>query len=388
MKPTWKLSASLISSFKSCAWYIYLKYVLGLVPIEDTDSQRQGTNWHKCLEIMKLQPDPGLTNMDMVINYLNKMYETVPISKTKDDWLVERAVLLYSLCGYNWLYAEDDYTVVAEELEFSLPIRNPVTNRALPNVTLDGKIDKIVRSPNGVYYIDEHKSTSKSLDNDSTFWNHLNLDTQTTLYPYVAQQLQLAGQLEQFGIRATDPLISGVRYDAWHKPGIQPKKLTQAESKAFVNVDSETRGQYYGEQFEIHTELTDGPNCGYLLINGEPPQIEPGAKEGTFTIRETPEMFGARLLQDISERPGFYFARREITRTADDLKRFERQLYNIYKVLKFLEKNEGFWMNEQHCEATFRCPYIGLCYNNVDVASGVVPEGFRNIFVEKENDKT
>ncbi|GAI32680.1 unnamed protein product, partial [marine sediment metagenome] len=189
---------------------------------------------------------PADDPMDKAIEYLNQVYETVPLSKTKEEWLVERAILLYSLCGYNWVYSEDDYEVVVEELKFSLPIRNPQTNRALPNVVLNGKIDKIVRSPNGIYYIDEHKSTSKSLNADSTFWNHLNLDTQTTLYPYAAQQLQLTGQLEQFGIKATDSLISGVRYDAWHKPGISPKKLTQADSKKLVET-----GEYCGEKFEI-----------------------------------------------------------------------------------------------------------------------------------------
>jgi hypothetical protein len=43
------------------------------------------------------------------------------------------------------------------------------------------------------------------------------------------------------------------------------------------------------------------------------------ARKG-FAIRETIGMFGARLLNDIYERPEFYFVRREIARTDAEIK--------------------------------------------------------------------
>ncbi|HDY89737.1 MAG TPA: PD-(D/E)XK nuclease family protein [bacterium] len=420
-KKTWKLSASFIASFKACPYRCYLKYVLGLVPIEDTDALRMGTNWHRLLEIMGMRPETVcpecskkqkitsaeilLLNttpielassncplcegtdilpadmMDAVVRQLNQAYETVPLSKTKEEWLAERAILLYSIAGYNWQYIDDLFEVVAEEIQFSIPVRNPKTGRALPNVVLNGKIDKIVKSPNGIYYIDEHKSTSKALDSDSLYWKHLTLDTQTLLYPYAAQQLQLAGDLEDYGIKSSDPLISGVRYDAWHKPQIKPKKLTQAESKKFVE-----DGEYMGDKFEVAGVGDRHPNGGGILINNERAEIEPGAKEGTFAIRETPDMFGARLLKDIGERPEFYFCRKEIARTESDLKKFEQQIYNIYHTIKFIERNNAWWENESQCEATFRCPYLNVCYNGIDVSNGQVPEGLKlTKWKEKEN---
>ncbi|KKK63517.1 hypothetical protein LCGC14_2993470, partial [marine sediment metagenome] len=202
------------------------------------------------------------------------------------------------------------------------------------------------------------------------YWNHLNLDTQTTLYPYAARVLQLNGDLEIYGIKAIDPLISGVRYDVWHKPGIRPKKLTQADSKQFVE-----DGLYCGEEFAI-----DSMSGGRYFVNGEPAEVEPGKKEGTFAIRETPDMFGARLLQDISERPDFYFARKELARTEADFKRFENELYGIYKTLKFITSIDGFWHNEQQCEATFKCDYIEQCYNGIELSVDNVPEGMKCIF--------
>ncbi|KKN77460.1 hypothetical protein LCGC14_0360190 [marine sediment metagenome] len=413
-KKKWRLSASFFSAFKACAMRCKLKYVLGLVPIKTTDSLRMGTNWHSILEITKMKPGsvcPECSNtkknpecplcegtdilpddmMDAVIRHLNKAYETVPMSKTKAEWLTERAILLYSLCGYNWVYAEDNYEVVAEEIEFNLSVLNPATGRALPNVTLRGKIDKIVRSPNGVYYIDEHKSTGSSIDSDSTFWSHLTLDTQTKLYPYAAQRLQLAGDLEEYGIKPTDPLIRGVRYDVWHKPGIGPKKLTQADSQKLVET-----GEYLGEEFSIEVscdsveqafeELNDRAAPKIILINGESAEVEPGKKEGTCAIRETPEMFGTRLLADIGERQEFYFARREISRTDKELEALAWDIYNIYHTIKFMYKSNAWWTNEQQCEAKFRCSYIPICYNNVNVDDGTVPDGFKCIF-KKEKEK-
>jgi len=402
MKKQWHLSASLISAFKACPMRCYLKYVLGIIPIEDTDSQRQGTNWNKCLEIMGMksgQVCPECSNtqknmecvlcegtdilpenmMDAVIRHLNKTYDNIPISKTKEEWLTERAILLYSLAGYNWNYSNDNYIVVAEEVKFSLPLRNPSTGRALPNVTIGGIIDKIVQSPNGNYYIDEHKSTSNSLDQDSQYWNHLNLDTQTRLYPWAARQMQLTNDLINYGLSPDDPLISGVRFDAWHKPQIRPKKLTQAESKKFVET-----GEYMGEKFNINQHKKPGQEVEpFLFINGIKTKIEFGAKEGTFAIRETPEMFGNRLLQDIGQRPEFYFARREINRTESELKRFEWELYNIYKALRSIEKTNTWWINELQCEAKYPCSYIPICYNNININGGCIPEGFKCIFKGK-----
>ena len=403
-KKQWRLSASFIGAFKACAMRCYLKYILGWRPIEDTDSQRQGTNWHKILEILGMKPGsvcPECGNkgqkdpkcplclgsdilpedmMDAIIRHLNKVYETVPLSKTRDEWLAERAKLLYSLCGYKWHYADDKFEVIAEEIQFRLPVRNPRTGRALPNVVLDGMIDKIVRSPNGIYYVEEHKSTAKPIDPDSLYWSHLNLDTQTKLYVFAARQLQLAGELEPYGIKPTDPLISGVRYDVWHKPQISPKKLTQAESKKFV-----ADGMYMDEEFEVIKTIVEDSNGNQsLCVNDEPAEVTPGAKEGTFAIRETPEMYGARLLKEIGENPEKYFARREISRTDKEMEKFEYEIYNIYQTVRIINKNNAWWMDEHQCEATFRCPYIPICYNDLDLDT--VPEGFENIFKEKKDE--
>jgi hypothetical protein len=293
--------------------------------------------------------------MDAVIAHLNQAYATPPISKTIEEWETERITLLYSLVGYQWYYNDAEYKVEQLEQKFDLPLRSPITGNKL-RARLKGKIDRVFSASIANRFVHEYKSTSKSIDPDSTYWNHLTLDTQTRLYTYAAKELGLG--------------MCGVLYDVWSKPKTRPKKLTQGDSKKFV-----ADGMYCGEKFEVVYE----PGVSGFHVNGGPATVEIGAKPGTFAVRETPEMYGARLLQDITQRPEFYFARREIAHTANDIEKFERQLYNIYKGIGNMTKTDGWWEDENACEATFKCSYLGFCYNHIDVGPDEVPDGFKRI---------
>jgi len=362
----------------------YYRYILGLTPIEDTDALRIGTNYHRIQEIADAEPGgvcecqqliiPGTPNpncvlcegtgqnpqdpIDAVIRHLNERYSTPPLSKTVEEWETERITLLYTLIGYRWWYDDAGYEVESLEQSFNIPLLSPTTGHKL-KAHLRGKIDRVFSAGPANRFVHDYKSTSKSIDPDSTFWAHLTLDTQTRLYTYAAKQLGLG--------------MCGVLYDAWHKPGIKPKKLSQADSKKFVN-SGDRAGEYCGETFKV---AGDEPQYDRSLeVNGKPVTIEPGAKEGTFAIRETPQMFGARLLQDITTRPEFYFARKEVVHHSDDIEAFQRQLVDIYYDIRYKTRNNSWWHDESQCEATFKCPYIDLCYNHINLGPDDVPENF------------
>ncbi|KKN64864.1 hypothetical protein LCGC14_0486980 [marine sediment metagenome] len=398
-KKSTHVSASFMRSYKKCNWLCFMKYYLGLRTTRDTDTQRFGNRWHGCQEILgrsagvcidcaKLSAsDPecpfcGGTGyieedqMPLVVDYLDKFYADIPANKDRTEWLVERVKVLYGMSAYNWYYSNSQYETVATELKFDLPVKNPKTGRTLPNCKLVGKIDKLVRNQNGIPMIMEHKTTSSSMGSDSTFWENLRLNIQISMYVYAAQQLQLAGDLEPYGIKATDPLIQECVFDGLRKPSIAPKKLSQGDSKKFVGT-----GEYFEKKFEIAC-LTD--NLSEFHIDGEEVEIEPGAKAGTYAIRETPEMYGMRLLQDMGERPEFYFGRREVSRTPKDIENFQKQICSVYQGFRFMVRNESYVMNEDQCEATYACEYIPICYNGVDPTVGEI-SGFKRIFEKKEN---
>lgn len=406
------LSASSIGAFKNCPVRFKNAYVLGIRPIEDKESQRIGTNWHTILEVASLVPGSDCpecskeiltigtlpyvpydnsdcsicegTNvvpddiMAAVTRVLNKAYEGIEFNDPEAKE-VERVTLLHALVGYRWhynYYREEPEPVVATEQYFSLPLLNPQTGHPVPDVFIEGRIDKLIELANGIA-VKEHKSTSKSIDPDSTYWGHLNLDVQTTMYIYAARRMQFTGDPPSIVLEDVDQLINTVKYDVYHKPTIRPKKLTQGDSKKFV-----ADGMYCGQKFEVIVDITNGaPGDGAVFtVNNKVAETEPGSKPGTFAIRETPDMFGARLLKDITERPKFYFRCIELTKTDAELKAFEQELYDIAQNMRFMIRSGRFYTNEHQCEATFRCDYIEQCYNHVQIDQDHVPDGFKCIF--------
>lgn len=407
MKDFWKMSASFIAAFKACAYRCYAQYVLGIRMIEESETLRTGTNWHKVLEVMGANrtqpcqscmengPDPDCSICEgtmkvhadprkSVLQALNAAYADKPASKSIADWAIEKMKLWIASVGYAWVYEKDDFEVIAEEIPFEIPLFDN-DGVAIPGVVVVGKIDKITRSPQGTLYVDEHKSTSKPIDSDSLYWSSLNLDTQTTLYVYAARLLQSWGDLEKYGISRDDSAIAGVRYDVWHKPQIRDKELSMADTKRFLESTV-----YMDETFELTIETSGGgEKLKGVSVNGVAAEITlKGKKKDEPAIRETAEMYGARLLKDIIENPGKHFARKCVARTDDDLKRCARELTNIYRTVKFLEENDCWWRNEQQCEATFKCPYINTCYNNITLDPENPPEGFVNIFKKEKNNGT
>jgi len=386
-----KMSATSIGCFKACPKRYFYRYILGLAPIEDTDALRVGTNYHRVQEIYDAEPgevcecvggpepqEPCLycvlcegtgTNpqdpMDAVVRHLNERYSIPPLSKTVEEWQTEKITILYTLVGYRWWYEQQDqgYEVESLEQSFDIPLISPITGAKLKG-RLRGKIDRVF-SCGANRFVHDYKSTSKAIDPDSTFWSHLTLDTQTRLYTYAAAQLGLG--------------ICGVLYDVWHKPGIKPKKLSQADSKKFV-----ATGEYCEQDFElsgkdvfIGTPEPDGtPSMTLFMVNGTNCIYEPGKKPGTFTIRETPEMYGARLLEDITNRPEFYFARKEIVHHSTSIEAFHRQLVDIYRDIRYKTRNNSWWEDEHECERTYKCEFCQFCYNNIELGPDEVPENF------------
>lgn len=393
-----RMSASCINCFKQCKMRFRNQYMLGLQPTADSDALRIGSVYHACREIIgKIQS--GTTKcwgrahrkgndlcpicgnealcedpIQQVMVYLDNYYELKPEWDDVEKMLTERSMLLNAMVAYQWRYNDDaNITMLGTEFKAEQKLFNPYSGDEVDDAVLVYVCDGIMKM-DGEHAIREYKTTSKGVDADSTFWNNLKLAIQPNMYIYCLDFAQRTGMLKPLGIMPEDKPIRSIMYDVFHKPGIKPKNLSQGESKSFVET-----GEYMGVEFEVETTP--------LLVDHHPATVTPGKKEGTFAIRETPEMYGARLLDDITERPDFYLARRMIEKTDADLARTERQLFNIYQSIRNMEEQNSWYTEEESCEATFKCPYLNLCYNNVDVpgelAAGRIPDGFR-VYVREE----
>jgi hypothetical protein len=406
------VSASSISSFKACPIRYRLGYVEALREAVEPQPLRLGTAWHKGLEVLET-PDGAMigelgdaeevfigddNRLTLAVEAATAVYTTVPDWADPTEWAVEREIVANALAAYHWLYgsAASEYETVATELSFDLPLVNPETGHPTPTFRRVGKIDRIIRhKATGRLMIQENKSTSKSIDSGSTYWDRLRKDTQSKFYICAARDLQEESRKQ--GMDADDANIvsvSGLLHDVFHKPQISPKKLTMAETAAFMET-----GDYCGQKFDVvyHSPkqlgFDDPTLIGAVYVDTVKAEREAGAtpkpkKDGTqaptpFAIRETPGMFGARLFQDMTTRPEFYFARREIAFTDAELEDFRYQVWALQRTMAEMELTGHWYENEQQCEATFKCCYCPICYNNVDVYHGQTPPGFKRIRTEE-----
>ncbi len=351
------LSATSIWTFKTCPTRYRLRYVEHLKEAVEHEARRFGTNWHRIMEIL----GEGGTLED-VVNEMGELYGVVPEGMNADAWAIEYQILVNATAGYLWYWqnVDDPWESIGAEQEFDLPLVNPETNRPTPNFIRVGRMDDVVQHrTTGMRRLKEYKTTSRPIDSDSTYWKRLRMDTQSKFYLIAAQDLGLN--------------VCGLWHDVFRKPTIRPKKLTMAESATFVET-----GEYCGRTFNVQT---DGHDESFAVtVNDVRANLEFG--KGTFqkfAIRETPEMFGARFLQDITERPENYFARREVNFTTDELVNFRGQVWNIQKNISEMDRSGTWFENENQCEATGNaaCPYLAICYNNVQCCDGTTtPTGF------------
>jgi hypothetical protein len=394
-----KLSFSSDSDYQACQWRYLLSHIYGLTSEKDKDALRIGETWHRCHEILEmvpgtkcpdclkheeLRPDCDLCAgtgylpedmMDAVVRHLNRVYGITPDNKTREEWELERTTLLYSLSGHRWLYAGDQrFDVVGSEIKCVIPVIDPATGRKAPKTKFVLKVDKLVRDrSSGMVYVWERKSTSQSIT-DADYWEGLTQGDQVTGYIYGVRVAQYSGQLVRYGIHPSDPPVAGAFCDVWHKPDISPKMLTQADTATFVET-----GQYCGEGFTVKPE----PSGQRIVVNQEIAQTVPGKKEGAFAIRETPEMFGARLLADIAERPEHYYAQREVSRTDKDLEAFQWHIYNLARQIRHVEGKNLWVKNVRACKSGFHCEFIGLCQSGAEIDPDTVPPGYKRKYPTK-----
>lgn len=370
----WHLSASAISAFKACPVRWRYGYVEGLRPADDTTALRIGINWHAAHEAYELARVRGLSHtlaFDEAVDWLNEAYKQAPVNKSVETWAVEREIIASAFAAYCWYWGEDQFQTVATEQTFDLPLHHPQTGMPCPSneVIRVGKIDRVILHNGRIMQL-ERKSTSKSIDPDSDYWSKLRLDTQVSFYDLAMNDMVEAGMMGD----GNTP-VAGCLYDVWHKPKIEPKTLTQAATAELI----ETK-RYCNTEFDVVMLNKPDGTLDRITVDGWGCEIAPGKKG--FAVSEVPPMFGARLLADMCERPEFYFQRREVPRTDRDRKAAREQFYAVYRTMREMDKSGHYFQNEQQCDATFRCQYTSICWQNKDVLDGSTPPGFRRIFTD------
>jgi RecB family exonuclease len=103
---------------------------------------------------------------------------------------------------------------------------------------------------------------------------------------------------------------------------------------------------------------------------------KPGIRPRNKPKAETVEEYAARLRADITERPTFYYARREIPRLDADIADFHGELWRIADDIAESEASGIWYRNTAACVHPYRCEYFNLCTNGFNPDDGALPSGF------------
>jgi hypothetical protein len=321
------LTHSRLQSFRTCPRKHFYEYELAMRPAGRAKTLRMGSAFHEALD----QLAKGAT-ADDVYAFVADVYRDTPDGVPEEDHAAEGAMVAALVIGYEWRWREQPLAIVASEDQFTFPIRNPETGKPTPLFEAGGKYDKIVRLDDGRLALMEHKTTSDSLEPNSDYWRRLRLDTQITGY--------------MDGARANGYPVETVIYDVVRKPAYKPRRITKAEAAQIV-----TTGEWFG----------------WRMPEGDNPIPE----------RETPPMFMARVLAEITAAPERFFQRVEIPRNDADREEYRHELWQQQQAIRQAQLTGRWFRNTGACLKPYKCPYFSLCSDNYRHEPGAsAPPGF------------
>jgi hypothetical protein len=310
------------------------------------------------------------------------------------DVVKARALLI----GYDARWANEPYEVIRVQPMFVTPIFNPDTGRPSNTFELGGKLDVLVRDVRSAEIaIVETKTTSDDISMTSSYWHTVSAtDPQVSTYYKGARAI-----LEGMGIK-DEP--ARCVYDVIRKPTIKPYRATPPESRKFTEPKKKKCPECRKKKaiaaphtFEVkngeHTLVTPDPSLdpipGVALFHEENRVIfevtcldgeivtDPGGKlyANLRDRDETPEEFYVRLLQDIKERPEFYYARGDVVRLEQDEIEHSHDLWHTARIMREMQLAKRAPRHLGQCKRFGRfCNYFPVCSHLTTIESFPIAE--------------
>lgn len=288
--------------------------------------------WFQYIKLLRTAEDAYVLRFGTAMHKAIEWLENVNLSAAlvyvrQTEWSEARRYTPYTLAalirGYAGQYEHCQH--IAETIEservFEIPIINPETGRPSRTFQASGKIDGVVKLHDSRSANRETKTTGNDITSDR-YWRRLLIDPQISMY-WLAS-----------------PSIKTTIYDVIKRPSINPKKATPEDKRKYKK-----DGALYANQ---------------------------------RTTDEDPEAWEVRLLNDIHQRPEFYFVRRPIPRLEKDLHEFRYELWDVAKDIHLACLTGRFYRTVSYstCDS---CPFFDLCTGLTAWDGESVPEGFQRL---------
>lgn len=311
------LTSSRLKSYRACPRQHFYAHVQGYRPTHEPPAMAFGTTMHEALGAWWTAG--RATAFELALEHL---------PSTMDPYALARAEAM--LAGYHAFWVDEGFEALEVEKEFRLPLLNPETGAASRTWRLVGKVDAIVRGPDGRVWVLEHKTTSEDASPGS---------------PY-RQRLALDGQVSQYveGAAALGFDIAGVLYDVLVKPALKPLQATPVDARRYTKADT-----LYASQRDRD---------------------------------ETVDEYRERLVDAVLEAPHRYFARVEVVRL--DSERDEYR-WDVWQLAEQMRASARTGRAPRNPDACFRygtaCAFWPVCSSGASlddptayVRAGAAPE--------------
>ncbi|MFM2094094.1 MAG: hypothetical protein RIS70_1218 [Planctomycetota bacterium] len=314
------LTYSALNTFRNCPRKYKHRYLDNLRPREKAESLSFGSVIHGALELWYRLPADDPNRLWTVLDSIDQQFPLRAGDETqKAPWHLARAMFT----AYADRYADEDFEIVEVEKPFTGEIRNPETGRASQTFQMAGKVDAIVRRPDGMYLL-EHKTASSI---DANYLDKLWTDTQIALYSF---------HLRQLGY----PIV-GVIYNVLLKSRLQQKA-------------GETEAEFEARRAELAAKNKSGKST---------------AKQ---QLPESDEEYQTRLAEWYARPEAFH--REHIYLSEDRLAMLQDEVWEITQ--QYLDaRRRGKWLlNTSSCFSYQRpCEYLPYCQSgfNPNVADNL-----------------
>ena len=311
------LSVTRANRYRGCPRADYYNSVLRRIPRYVDENRRFGSLLHLGLEAWWRAFALGALS---AMSPLEAAYLAMRTSANPDPYELARAEAL--MYGYDGWWAAEPLEVVwldpqtaGVEVEFEGDLRNPASSGVSRTFRRGGRIDAIVRRPDGRVYVMEHKSSSEDISKGSEYYQRLLLDLQCSAYMFGARDLGL------------EP--AGVIYDVVRKPDLRPLMATPVEQRKYTKATAKESSRLYASQRE-HSE--------------------------------TPEEHGQRLAAQIAETPWKFYQRHDVTRSEQDLRESMWSLWGTSLQIRESMAASIWPQHDKSCKQYGRlCDYFSVC---------------------------
>lgn len=292
---------------------------------------------------------------------LQAAIDAIEASRGNTDPLVVAKVRAL-MFGYAHRWAGDDYVTISAEEAYHLPVINPATGAASRTFTQGGKFDGVIER-DGKVLLRENKTSSEDISHGGTsYWKKLAIDSQVSHYVMANWMIE----------RRLDATL----YDVVKKPGISPRRLTEAERKGIVET-----GEYFGfkvsdaelarvkdaseklEQFKQIKKEMNAANKKAEKAGESVQEIPQYVLDGAeATVQESLELYECRLARDCIENGEKYFQRRMVDRSDFEVAEYAKEEWEVGQSLIHARANNSHYRNSGACTLyNSECEYMDVC---------------------------